>query len=152
MFASLKGIINRRQPRIFSYEGDAFAEGPYTWLQSLGMEWIEHIDRWEVLAKYLSEISGLIVYDPAQIHTVNLATVLAKDKKALIASPALLSRLTSAPYNLPILVDLRGQFTSKLQVYQTIYDTYWPNIDHRLLIGLSPEAHQASLREYATAS
>jgi len=151
LFASLKGIVNRTRPRTFSYEGDAFAEGQYTWLQSLGLSWTEYANKWDLITKYRSEISGLIVYDPAQIHTVNLATVLAKDKKALIASPALLARLTAAPYNIPVLLDLRGQFTSKLQVYQTLYNTYWPNLDHRLLIGLNPEVHKAALREYATA-
>jgi len=151
LFASLKGIVNRTQPRIFSYEGDAFAEGQYTWLQSLGLSWTEPADKWDLITKYRSELSGLIVYDPAQIHTVNLATVLAKDRKALIASPDLLSKLTAAPYNLPVLLDLRGQYSSKLQVYQAIYNTYWPNIDHRLLIGLNPEVHKAALREYATA-
>lgn len=151
LFASLKGIVNRTQPRIFSYEGDAFAEGQYTWLQSLGLNWSEPADKWSLITKYRSELSGLIIYDPAQIHTVNLATMLAKDRKALIASPALLSRLTSAPYNLPVLLDLRGQFSSKLQVYQALYNTYWPNLDHRLLIGLNPDIHKAALREYATA-
>ncbi|OQP60689.1 hypothetical protein A3860_32330 [Niastella vici] len=151
LFASLKGIVNKTQPRIFSYEGDAFAEGPYTWLQSLGLSWNEPADKWSLISKYRNEISGLIVYDPAQIHTVNLATVLAKSRGALIASPLLLAKLTAAPYNLPVLLDLRNQFTSKLQVYQTLYNTYWPNIDHRLLIGLNPDAHKAALREYATA-
>ncbi|NML38930.1 hypothetical protein HHL17_17120 [Chitinophaga sp. G-6-1-13] len=151
LFASLKGIVNRTQPRIFSYEGDAFAEGPYTWLQSLGLNWSEPADKWSLITKYRSEISGLIVYDPAQIHTVNLATVLAKDRRALVVSPLLLSRLTAAPYNIPVVMDLRGQFTSKLQVYQALYNTYWPNLDHRLLIGLNPEVHKAALREYAAA-
>jgi hypothetical protein len=151
LFASLKGIINRTQPRIFSYEGDAFAEGQYTWLQSLGLNWSEPADKWSLITKYRSELLGLIVYDPAQIHTVNLATMLAKDRKALIASPSLVTRLTSAPYNLPVLLDLRGQYTSKLQVYQTLFNNYWPNLDHRLLIGLNPDAHKAALREYATA-
>ena len=151
LFASLKGIVNKKNPRIFSYEGDAFAEGPYTWLQSLGLSWTEHANKWDLITKYRSELSGLIVYDPEQIHTVNLATMLAKNKKALIASPALVSKLTAAPYNLPVLLDLRGQFTSKLQVYQTIYNNYWPTLDHRILIGLNPDAHKASLREYATA-
>lgn len=151
LFASLKGIVNKTQPRIFSYEGDAFAEGQYTWLQSLGLNWNEPADKWSLITKYRSELSGLIVYDPAQIHTINLATLLAKNQNALIASPALLSKLTAAPYNLPILQDLRGQFTSKLQVYQTIYNTYWPNLDHRLLIGLNPDVHKSALREYATA-
>jgi hypothetical protein len=151
LFASLKGIVNRKKPRIFSYEGDAFAEGPYTWLQSLGLSWQEQTDKWSLITKYRNEISGLIVYDPDQIHTVNLATMLAKNRKALIASPLLLSRLTAPPYNLPVLLDLRGQFSSKLQVYQALYNTYWPNLDHRLLIGLKPDEHKAALREYATA-
>lgn len=151
LFASLKGIVNKTQPRIFSYEGDAFAEGPYTWLQSLNMSWTEPADKWDLITKYRSEIEGLIVYDPEQIHTVNLATMLAKDQGALIASPALLPRLTASPYNLPILLDLRGQFTSKLDVYQTLYDTYWPNLDRRILVGLNPDIHKAALREYATA-
>jgi hypothetical protein len=151
LFASLKGIVNRTQPRIFSYEGNADAEGPYTWLQSLGLRWTEHEDKWTLITKYRSELAGLIVYDPSQIHTVNLATLLAKDRRALIASPSLVSRLTAAPYNLPVVLDLRGKFTSKLHVYQTLFDTYWSGVDHRLLIGLNPEAHKASLREYATA-
>jgi hypothetical protein len=151
LFASLKGIVNRTKPRIFSYEGDALAEGPHTWLQSLGLKWAEPADKWNLITKYRSEISGLIVYDSAQVHTVNLATVLAKSKGALIASPSLLPKLTAAPYNLPILIDLRGKFNNKLAVYQSLYDTYWPHLDHRLLIGLNPEAHKAALREYAVA-
>lgn len=151
LFSSLKGLVNRTQPRMFSYEGDAFAEGPYTWMQSLGLTWTEYTDNWALLTKYRSSVSGLIVYDPAQSHTVNLATMLAKNQNAIIASPSLLPRLTSAPYNLPILQDLRGQFSSKLQVYQTLFNTYWPSLDHRMIIGLSPEAHRAGLREYAAA-
>ena len=151
LFSSLKGIINRTQPRIFSYEGDSGAEGAYTWMQSLGSKWLEQSSNWVLVSKYRKEISGLIVYDPAQIHTVNLAATLAKDQNAIIASPSLLAKLTVTPYNFPVLVDLRGKFTSKQQIYQTLYDTYWPNIDHRLLIGLNPEVHKSSLREYAIA-
>jgi len=151
LFASLKGIVNRTQPRIFSYEGDANGEGPYTWLESLGLKWTAPADKWDLISKYRKEISGLIVYDTAQIHTVNLATVLAKDKKALIVSPALSAKLSAAPYNIPVLIDLQGKYSSKLDVYQAMYDEYWPKLDHRLLIGLNPGAQKAALREYATA-
>ena len=151
LFASLKGIVNKTKPRIFSYEGDAFAEGPHTWLQSLGLSWSEPADKWDLIGKYRNEISGLIIYDPAQIHTVNLATVLAKNKGAHIASPLLVSKLTAAPYHLPVVMDLQGKFNSKLEVYQALYDTYWPHLDHRLLIGLNPNTHKAALREYAAA-
>ncbi|WPV65721.1 GxGYxYP domain-containing protein [Chitinophaga sp. LS1] len=151
LFASLKGIVNKTQPRIFSYEGDAFAEGQYTWLNSLGLGYNEVSDKYSLITKYRNEIGGLIVYDPSQIHTVNLATMLAKNQNALICSPTLLSKLQAAPYNLPILTDLRGVYSSKMAVYQAMYNTYWPNADKRLLIGLDPSTHKAALREYATA-
>ena len=123
----------------------------HTWLQSIGLNWSEPADKWDLMTKYRHEISGLIVYDSAQPHTINLATMFAKNKGALIASPLLLSRLTSSAYNFPVLLDLRGKFSSKLEVYQSLYDIYWPQLDHRLLIGLNPNAHKAALREYAAA-
>ncbi|MDR1809162.1 MAG: T9SS type A sorting domain-containing protein [Prevotella sp.] len=150
LFSSLKGLINRTQPRIFSYEGDNAAEGAFTWLNSVGVSYVTTTP-WEALRKYKAEISGLIVYDTAQMHTTNLAARLATDYNALVASPELLSRLTASPYNFPVLLDLRGQFTSKLQVYQHVFDNYWENTDKRILIGLSPEFHKGSLREYAVA-
>jgi GxGYxYP putative glycoside hydrolase C-terminal domain/GxGYxY sequence motif in domain of unknown function N-terminal/Divergent InlB B-repeat domain len=150
LFASLKGIVNATQPRIFSFEGDAFAEGSHTWLQSLGLQWNEVSDNWSLIGKYRNELAGIIVYDNAQPDTVNLATTLAGRKKALVVAPSLVGRLTGAPYNLPILLDLRGQFANKLAVYQALYDTYWPTLDHRVAIGLNPSV-RASVREYATA-
>src|SRR5262249_55749755 len=122
LFASLKGIVNATQPRIFSFEGDAFAEGSHTWLQSLGLNWNEVSDNWSLIGKYRNELAGIIVYENAQPDTVNLATTLAGKKKALVVAPSLVARLTGAPYNLPVLLDLRGQFADKLAVYQALYD------------------------------
>lgn len=151
LFASLKGIVNARQPRIFSYEGDAFAEGPYTWLDSLNLKYTEVTDNWSLIAKYQSEIGGIIVYDNSQPDTINLATTLAGSKKALLAAPSLVARLTGAPYNFPILLDFRGKFTDKLEVYQSLLKDYWPSLPHRLAFGLNPIAVRAAVREYATA-
>jgi GxGYxYP putative glycoside hydrolase C-terminal domain/GxGYxY sequence motif in domain of unknown function N-terminal/F5/8 type C domain len=151
LFASLKGIVNATQPRIFSYEGDAFAEGATTWLQSLGLGWTMPADKWTLITKYRSEIQGLVVYDQNQLDTMNLACALASSRKALVTPPALLARLQGAPYNLPILVDLRGQYASKLAVYQSLYNTYWSGLQHRVLFGLSPVNHKAGAREYAQA-
>ncbi|MDR0415151.1 MAG: T9SS type A sorting domain-containing protein [Prevotellaceae bacterium] len=153
LFSSLKGIVNRTQPRLFSYEGDDFAEGEYTWLNSLKVNYnTAYINNsWGLLTLYKSEVDGLIVYDPNQPHTVNLAIPMTKNRKLLIASPALLNKLTAAPYNFPIVEDLRGKFTSSQQVYQHVFDSCWQTADKRLLIGLSPENHQGSLREYAVA-
>ncbi len=150
VFASLKGLVNARQPRIFSYEGDDLAEGRTTWLQSLGLNWNEVADPWQLLVKYRGEIGGLIVYDDAVPDTINLATTLAAGRRALIASPRLLQRLSSAPYNLPVLLDLRGRYNSKLAVYQSLFDEHWPRLSKRLIVGLGPDI-KASVREYAAA-
>ncbi|MBP5318000.1 MAG: RICIN domain-containing protein [Paludibacteraceae bacterium] len=153
LFASLKGLVNRKQPRIFSYEGDAFAEGPYTWLNSLKLKYVEHKEnRWEVLDKYLSEVSGLVVYDPSQIHSVNIATVISSQKNALICAPTLVKKLTSAPYNLPVLTDLRGRYLDKMAVYNDLYNNYWSGLDKRAMIGISPQGQKAAVREYAVAT
>jgi hypothetical protein len=151
MFASLKGVVNATTPRIFSYEGDGQDEGKFTWLQSLGLGWSEPADKWTLIAKYRGEIAGVVVYDDAQPDTMNLATTIAGGQKALVTSASLLPRLTSAPYNLPILADLRGQFSSKLAVYQSLFNNQWPGVTHKVLIGLNPAAHKAALREYAVA-
>ena len=151
LFASLKGIVNRTRPRIFSYEGNDNGEGRYTWLQSLGLDYVEHGDPWDLLDKYRGEVAGIVVYDPEQVHTVNLATLLAGERGALIASPRLVDRLTAAPYNFSIVEDLRGKFSSKLAVYQSVYDDYWPEKDRRILMGINPRIIKGAVREYAVA-
>ena len=151
LFSSLKGIVNRTQPRIFAYDGDDNAEGRYTWLNSLGLDYVEYEDQWELVTKYKDEIGGIIVYDPEQIHTVNLATMLANRDSAIIASPRLIDRLTSAPYNFPIVDDLRGRFTSKLDVYETLFQDYWFGMERRVLLGIDPNIIKAAVREYAVA-
>jgi hypothetical protein len=151
LFASLKGVVNAVKPRIFSYEGDAFAEGKHTWLQSLGLAWTEHTDNWPLIVKYRSELAGVIVYDPLVPDTMNLATTMAGRRKALVVSPALLPRLVGTPYNLPVLEDLRGRFANKIAVYDSMLANQWPDVTHRVLIGLSPDHHKAAMREYAVA-
>ncbi len=152
LFSSLKGIVNKTQPRIFSYEGDNLAEGPYTWLESLGYAYNDNkTNLWNTLTKYRTEVSGIIVYDPNQVHSINYAIPLAHKLNALIAAPSLVEKLTSSPYNYTILSDLRGRFSSQQEIYQAVYDDHWPTADKRVLIGLSPNFHKASLREYAIA-
>ncbi|WP_156970859.1 GxGYxYP domain-containing protein [Andreprevotia chitinilytica] len=151
MFASLKALVNATQPRIFSYEGDQFAEGQYTWLQSLGLGYNSVSNNWSLITKYRSEISGLIVYDDTLRDTINLAGTLAVGRKALVVSPSEATTLTAAPYSLPILMDLRGKYANKLAVYQDLYNVYWPSLTHKVLFGLSPTGVLASSREYAGA-
>jgi GxGYxYP putative glycoside hydrolase C-terminal domain/GxGYxY sequence motif in domain of unknown function N-terminal len=151
LFASLKGVVNATQPRVFSYEGGGTPTEAYDWLAALGLGYTTVTDNWSLITKYKSEIQGIVVYDDAQPDTMNLATTIAGQRKALVAAPSLVPKLTAAPYSLPILVDLRGQFSSKLAVYQSLFNNYWGAAPHRVAVGLNPSAHKAAAREYATA-
>ncbi|GLX70959.1 GxGYxYP domain-containing protein [Paenibacillus glycanilyticus] len=152
LFTTLKGLVNKTQPRIYTYDDNVRNEdGKDKWLNDLGLGHTDVEDNWSLITKYASEIKGIVVYDDALQDTVNLATTIAAQSGGIVAPPSLVSKLTSAPYNLPILDDLRGDFSNKLEVYQYLHDHYWSSLTHNLLIGLSPGI-KGALRDYATAT
>lgn len=152
LFTSLKGIVNATRPRIYSVDDNvADLEGRHGWLDAMALRYVDVADNWTLLEKYRSEVKGLVVFDDAQLDTLNLATTIAGQKGALVVPPSLVARLTGAPWQFPVLVDLRGRFTSKIEVYQHLYETYWPRCTHRALIGLDPAGVKGSLRDYAIA-
>jgi len=149
LFTSLKGIVNKSQPRIFSCENNADAKG---WVSAMGLTWNNVSNNYDLILKYRGEISGIVVYDNNQIDTLNLATTIAGCKNALVAAPSMISTLTSSPYNLPIIEDLRGKFSNKMQVYEYLYKYYYPELTHKVLFGLDPAAVKGALRDYIVAT
>ncbi|MCM3626089.1 hypothetical protein M3194_01750 [Paenibacillus glycanilyticus] len=152
LFTTLKGLVNKTQPRIYTYDDAVKGEdGKDKWLNDLGIGHADVADNWSLITKYASEINGIVVYDDAVPDTVNLATTIASLSGGIVAPPSLVSKLTSAPYNLPIVNDLRGDFSTKLQVYQYLHDHYWSTLPHNLIIGLNPGI-KGFLRDYALAT
>lgn len=149
LFVSLEGIVNRGQPRLACVTERRGGEGKFTWLRLHDLHY-QTIDGYKALAKYRAEFSGLVVIDPEVPDTLNLATTVAGLKNELICAPELLSKLTNAPYNFQIGDDLRGKFTDKFQVYQFLYDHYWPDCAHRVFTGLNRNVH-GDLRDYVVA-
>ncbi len=134
--ASLQGIVNRREPRIYLFEHSE--EGRETWLKDLNLPYEVHADPLEIVLRFKSELKGLIVYDPDFADSVNVATTLAGQKDALVASPGLAAKLSAPPYDLQILDDLRGKFKNRLEAYTWQYEHLWKNANQRLIVGLSP--------------
>jgi len=147
LFVSLQGIVNRTQPRIACVHPGG--EGKLTWLDLHKLHY-EETDGYNAVLKYRGEFAGLVVTDPAQPDTLNLATAMAGVNNELICAPSLLTKLTNAPYNIPILDDLRGRFADKYAVYRFLYCHYWPRCNHRVIAGMSPNAH-GDLRDYLVA-
>ena len=151
MFTSLQGVVNRVRPRIYlAQPGD---EGTFTWLTNgLGVDYTLLDSPWQLLTTYRDAVRGTVVYDPAVPDSFNVATTLAGLRDALAVSPQLAQQLAQAPYALPVIEDLRGRFTSRLDAYTWQYEHLWPEATHRMLVALDPQAHFGFLRDYAVAN
>jgi hypothetical protein len=151
LFVTLAGLINRQKPRIYTLNnGDG--EGKTFWLDLMKTTNTTVANPYTLITKYASEVKGIIVYDDTQTDTINLATTIAGQTNAIVASPAQATQLTGAPYNLTILVDLRtNKFTNRLDIYQYELNLYSAGATHRLICGLNP-AIAGNLRDYAVAT
>lgn len=137
LMATLQGIVNRAEPRIYLLENKE--EGKYTWLNDLDVTYKVRDDYWKIVQTYKQEINGIIIYDPKVPDSVNVATTLAGLKSAVVASPELAEKLQAAPYSLKVLDDLQGKFKDRLDAYNWQYENLWSQTTHRMLVGLSPD-------------
>jgi alpha-tubulin suppressor-like RCC1 family protein len=148
LFASLEGIVNRTQPQI-ACVSSVDGEGEFTWLDLHNLPY-NVTNGYNCILKYKSYVTGLVVTDPNEADTLNLATTIAGVKNELICDPSLLPTLTNAPYNLSINDDLRGRFSNKYQVYGYLYTNYWPLCTHRIIAGMETNL-DGNLRDYLVA-
>lgn len=148
LFASLEGIVNRVQPRIACVYSAA-EEGQFTWLNLHSLPYTT-INGYAAVLKYATNVTGLVVPDPNQPDSLNVATTIAGLRNELISDPSLLFTLTNSPYNLAIKDDLRGMFSNKFQAYQYLFTNLWPQCTHRVFAGMETNGH-GHLREYLVA-
>ena len=148
LFVSLEGIVNRARPQIVCVNRRE-AEGKFTWLDFHKLHYTV-VKGYDALLNYRTNVTGLVVTDPAQPDTLNLATTMAGVNNELICDPGLLATLTNAPYNFAIVDDLRGRFADHYEVYRYLYTNYWSRCTHRIFAGLGPTLH-GHLRDYLIA-
>ena len=129
---SLQGLINRRQPRVYLL--GLFQDTK--WLREIekaGHE-SEACDSLKgLLDRFRDEVPGAVVYDPGSPHTINLATMLAGVRGAVMASPDSAER-----YGLRVLEDLRGRFADPMDGYEWALETLWPQLEHRGIACMEP--------------
>ncbi|HKX31103.1 MAG TPA: GxGYxYP domain-containing protein [Blastocatellia bacterium] len=131
LLVTLQGIVNRRRPRLYFYWGTD--QTNQLWLPNLNVPYRNNSDPWSLIERYRPEINGAVVYDPNLPDTVNLATNLAGLKGGVIATAELAESL-----NLPVLDDLRGRFSHRLDAYRWALSELWPKLTNRMLTAISP--------------
>ena len=114
--ASLQGIINRKSPEVYvlSHRIAARNSGWICSQRTAAGSRDASGSRWRTSSALVklagSRLRGAVIWDPAVPASVNVATTIAGVRDAVVLSPELADRYL-AKWRLPVLKDLRGQFT-----------------------------------------
>ncbi|GHO73514.1 hypothetical protein KSD_12850 [Ktedonobacter sp. SOSP1-85] len=140
--STLTGLINRSQPEVYLIynQDDRF------WLEQIPDSLPRRsmsVSGGDVLGaliqEYRTRIKGIVIYDPAQQDTLNLATTIAGLRDGFVADPELAASLQQQ-YHLPVIDDLRNyQWRSRLHMYRWAQQSFLRDTNNLLLAGLTPE-------------
>lgn len=153
LFAALQGLVNKTKPRLFLYDGPG--EGNDKWPGNLHLNIRKDPapSKWDLIRKYQREIAGVVLYSTEKNAAyLNLAATIGGIRRALPVTPADYRALVDEHIRLPVLEDLTAlPYTQPAEIYQYLFDHYWPDCTKRLLISLNP-AVTAKIRDIGTAS
>lgn len=150
-FSALQGRINSTRPRLLLLDARA-EEGRNTWVETPTNNLGERIlfvreDRFELVAKYADEISGLVLYETdVSDHYRNLACTVAGLHNALPVTSEIQQELLKHGIELDVLVDLtKLRFQTPLEIYRHLHTTYWPRCTKRLIVSANPRSRGGDL-------
>ncbi len=150
---ALQGIVNKTKPRLLVLSSNE-EEGTLTWPNTIGsrIRQISDAKALDTLAGYASECSGVVLYSLTRSeHYRNLALTAASTMNAIPMTFDVYLKWQKAGIELPILADLSNlTYTSEVDIYNYMYDNYWKDCNHRLLISLSP-SNTYNLHDMASA-
>ena len=151
--AALQGIVNRRNPRIYLIN-----RGPDP--ACIDEKWLAYMkekatpnrrkriaDPLEILRRFRSEITGLIVFDPDLPGAINASWMLAGLKNALPVSPEVANTLVAA-LHVPVVSDLRGKWKLNVDAYRYVYDHYWDQMYHHALAWQFPPSKRFCTQDF----
>ena len=137
--ATLVGLVNRPQPKIYIIIGDdeafwlkeVFGDIPQNALSATGDNALEAL-----LDMYSSDVKGVVIYDPALKDSINIAIMIAAQQDGIVVSPTQASALQSK-YHFSVLSDLRTHgWKSRLQAYHWAFQNLRNGCSSRLVAGL----------------
>lgn len=153
---ALQGLVNKEKPRLYLYD-DNPDEGAHTWAEteSLGLNVTEKsaMKRYDLIASYANEADGVVLYSTEKSdHYRNLASTVAGIKNLLPMTPKVYDTLSQKCPDLKVKVDLTElTYTTPADIYRYLYDTYWKDCTHRLLVSANP-GDPAHVRDMAAAT
>ncbi|MDO8588211.1 MAG: GxGYxYP family putative glycoside hydrolase [Armatimonadota bacterium] len=120
--ASLQGIVNREQPRI--YIG---VDKVMNWMEyHSGKVWMDKVesDPYRIFEKFKDHAKGLVIYDSTE-GCANIAVMYAGLEDLLPVNPELAEKL-SAKFGWKVVHDLRGRWKNRMEAFQWAYENLLP--------------------------
>jgi hypothetical protein len=147
--ATLAGIINRPEPRVYQIITDEDAFWLNELLGSIPQESSPTSGNGVLdgmLIPFRSSIQGMVIYDPNFVDSINIATTIAGQNDCIIVAPDQAADLQQA-YNLPVHTDLRNQhWSSRSQAYDWARQNLLAGASSHAVAGLNPTT--AALRSF----
>ncbi|MBQ7365171.1 MAG: discoidin domain-containing protein [Clostridia bacterium] len=147
---ALQGIVNKTETRLMVLENSE--EGATAWSSKIGknVRTISEGAAMKTIAEFAKEASGVILYSPAKSeHYRNLAITLAGLKNAIPMTPEVHAAWQAAGVELDVIENLIPlSYTSAVDIYTYLYNTYWKDCEKRLLVSLDP-ANTYNLHDYS---
>jgi hypothetical protein len=123
--ACLQGLVNRVEPRLYLVFDDV---NDRHWLsiyrERYGLPSAEAKGMEEAFERFAREISGVVLYDDAMIHAMNLAQTWGAVHGAVPATPELARKLER--FGLSAREDFRGRFKDRIEAYQWGFENLLP--------------------------
>lgn len=139
MLATLQGVVNKAEPRIYLL----MSADEYDPTKDHEEDWLEHMEKhygvtservsspWTLLGLFVEEIQGAIVYDPDLPGSINPASVMGGLNRAIVIHPDLIEEVSDR--GISVVTDLRGRWADNIEMYRWAFDHLWPLCSHRLL-------------------
>ncbi len=100
----------------------------------------------DAIRKYGETVTGIVVWDPAQIDTVNIAIMLAGQEDLLILSPDQFGAGLGG--DLPVKHDLRGRWVDRLDLYRWAEKELRPRCQAGMVACVEPGWHRPEFVDY----
>ncbi len=147
----LQGLVNREQPRLYisqdpGWHGSGNFQRYIDDLKERGHE-IKPITPDEAISSFRGYVNGAVLYDdrtngnPESLHILNALTLYCAVENLLPVTEEVNTVL-----KLPVVLDVRGKYTTAYQAYAWAYRSAWPKANKKLLAHTCP-THMV-LRDY----
>ena len=155
LMTSLQGLVNRNQTEIY-LDVDQVAGNTSRMLAYLGPRYGVRYDRMSMevaIAAYAGRAKGLVVYDPSRPESINIGTIVAAQRDAILVGPDQAGWL-AARTGLPILFDYASRIDwtslSPIDAYDRAMREWYPSSATTLLAILPPD--RWAIRDYLIAT